>query len=106
MITIIVKNPEQEPLTQSIMGPEVLEELMEGEFEVAHDDHLEGILILVNEEVRGIKPHNFTIEADGSHDWVYGTAIFTAIEDGQLISLNDAQIGMVQEYFAKTRAYK
>ncbi|WP_134700547.1 hypothetical protein [Ammoniphilus sp. YIM 78166] len=106
MITVIVKYPEQEPLTQAITGPERLEELMEGEFEVAHDDHLEGILILVNEEVRGIKPHNFTIEADGSHDWVYGTAIFTAVEDGQLISLHDAQIALVQEYFAKTRAYK
>ncbi|MEW9667780.1 hypothetical protein [Ammoniphilus sp. 3BR4] len=106
MITVVVKVPEQTPEVQIIESVDTLEEIMEGEFELAHDDHLEGISILVNEEVRGIKPHNFTIEADGSHDWVYGTAIFTRLEEGMLKSLTENEIDLIKNYFSKTRAYK
>ncbi|RXT15253.1 hypothetical protein [Ammoniphilus sp. CFH 90114] len=106
MITIVLKQPEQPPTIYHINAIEELEEKLEGEFEVAFDDQLEGISILVNEEVRGLKPHNFTIETDGSHDWVYGTAIFTRIEEGSLQSLTEEQINTIKEYFSKTREYK
>ena len=79
---------------------------MEGEFEIAEDDLLPGIYILVNEEARGIKPHNFTIQTEGTHDWVYGTSLFISMENEQIISLTEQQIAEIKDYFSRTRAYK
>lgn len=106
MIKIIVKYSEQEPLLKEVDSIDQLEEIMEGDFEIAQDDGLSDIYILVNEEARGMKPHNFTIRTEGTHDWVYGTSLFISMEGDKIVSLTDDQVNEIKDYFAKTRAYK
>ncbi len=105
MIQIVVKAPEEAPQLQQISTMDELEELLEGEYEITQDDLLPGIHILINDEARGLKPHNFTIQTQGSHDWIYGTAVFIRLDDNQLSSITNEQAAAVQDYFAKTRAY-
>jgi len=106
MIKTIVKYPEHEPKVEEINSIDQIETWMEGEFEIAEDDLLPGVYILVNEEARGIKPHNFTIQTEGTHDWVYGTSLFIRMEEDQIVSLTDQQIEEIKVYFSRTRAYK
>lgn len=105
MIQIMVKAPEQAPKLHQIDSMDEISDLIEGDYEIVQDDLLPGIHILINDEARGLKPHNFTIQAAGSHDWIYGTAVFVHIKDDQLKSLTDEQAIVIQDYFAKTRAY-
>lgn len=106
MIQVVVKVPEEKPYTQEINSVETLQDIMEGDYELTQDDLLPGIHMLVNEDLRGMKPHNFTIQSNGTHDWVYGTAVFIAIEGEQMITLTEEQIKAISDYFAKTRGYK
>lgn len=106
MIQIMVKAPEEAPQLQQIGSMDELSDLIEGEYEMVQDDLLPGIHIMIDDEARGIKPHNFTIQTEGSHDWIYGTAVFICLsEDNRLSSLTNEQAAAIQDYFAKTRAY-
>lgn len=105
MIQIVVKAPEEAPQIQQMDSIDDLSEWIEGEYEIVQDDLLPGIHIIIDDEARGIKPHNFTIQTQGSHDWIYGTAVFICLQDDQLKSLTDEQSAAIQDYFARTRAY-
>lgn len=106
MITVMLKLPEQDPETREIDSIQTIEEWLEGEFEMIEDDQLSDIHILINEEARGVQPHNFTILSEGAHDWVYGPAVFISVREGQVVSLNERQIKDIKEYFSSVRPYK
>ncbi|RKD24336.1 hypothetical protein BEP19_08035 [Ammoniphilus oxalaticus] len=107
MIKIMLKLPGQEQADpREVKSVQDLEKLMEGEFELTEDDQLPGIYILVNEEARGVKAHNFTIQSEGAHDWVYGPSVMLAMQDDQATSLTEQQIEQIHAYFASARMYK
>jgi hypothetical protein len=100
MITIVIKQPDQAPFEEQRDNLSTLTEILDGEYEMTTDDELEGIALLVNEEVRGVRPNNFTIKTDGFHDWVYGNCVFIGIEGNSFQSLTADQVEQVKQYFS------
>ncbi len=97
MIRVLVKRPHAEAEAAQIESTSALEEIVEGDYEIVHDDRLAGFRLVVNEEARGIQANNFPITSDGYLDWVYGTCVFVR-EDGT--SLTDEDIDTIRSYLA------
>lgn len=76
MITVYVKRPHEAPLSMEIADTDGLNDLVDGDFELITDDHLDGISLVVNEDARGVQANNFPITSDGFLDWVYGPCVF------------------------------
>ncbi|MFY0545541.1 DUF3846 domain-containing protein [Brevibacillus sp. H7] len=97
MITILIKRPHEDAEVLQIADASELEELVGGDYEIVHDDRLDGFHLVVNEEARGIQANNFPISSDGFLDWVYGPCVFVKA-DGSSLSHED--IASIQEYLA------
>lgn len=97
VITVLVKRPHEEAYPLEIRGTDEINELVGGEYELLSDDRLEGISLLVNEELRGVEANNFPVTTDGYRDWVYGTCVFVKA-DGT--SLNEADRDAILAYLA------
>jgi hypothetical protein len=97
VITVLIKRPHDEPETAQITDTSELGDLVGGEWEIIHDDRLEGFRLVVNEEARGVQANNFPITSDGFLDWVYGTCVIVKA-DGS--SLTDADVTLIRHYLA------
>ncbi|GEB32828.1 DUF3846 domain-containing protein [Brevibacillus parabrevis] len=91
VITVYVKRPHEDATIAEIADTDALSELVDGDFEVVTDDHLEGISLIVNEDGRGVLANNFPITADGYLDWVYGPCVFVKA-DGRSLSEDDIRV--------------
>lgn len=88
MITVYVKRPHEPAAAAEVNSMDELQEWVGGDYEVAADDHLDGISLIVNEDARGVEANNFPITSDGYLDWVYGVCVFVK-EDGRSLSEED-----------------
>lgn len=97
MIAVIVKKPHEEAILAEIENTEQLADLVEGDFEVVADDHLEGISLVVGEDARGVQANNFPITTEGFLDWVYGPCVFVKA-DGS--SLTDQDVEHIRKFLS------
>ncbi|USG63432.1 hypothetical protein NDK47_14725 [Brevibacillus ruminantium] len=97
MITVMVKRPHEEAFALQVNNIDDVKELVGGDYELLTDDRLDGISLLVNEELRGIEANNFPITTDGYRDWVYGPCVFV-LANGT--SLTEADMEKVNQYLA------
>ncbi|MED4581328.1 hypothetical protein [Brevibacillus choshinensis] len=92
MITVYVKRPHELAVAVEVEGMDDLQDLVEGDYEVVADDHLEGISLLVNEDARGVEANNFPITSDGYLDWVYGACVFVKADGRSLTEEDQSRI--------------
>ncbi|MEJ8544784.1 DUF3846 domain-containing protein [Brevibacillus borstelensis] len=97
MITVLLKRPHEDAAPLQISDTDDVARLVGGDFELLSDDRLDGISLLVNEELRGVEANNFPVTADGFLDWVYGPCVFVKA-DGT--SLTDEDMEKVRKYLA------
>ncbi|MGG1659735.1 DUF3846 domain-containing protein [Brevibacillus sp. NRS-1366] len=97
MITVYVKRPHEEPFSTEIADTDGLTDLVDGDFEIVADDHLDGISLVVNEDARGVQANNFPITSEGYLDWVYGPCVFVKA-DGH--SLSEENIHRINQFLA------
>ncbi|ATF13098.1 hypothetical protein HPY28_02540 [Brevibacillus sp. HB1.2] len=88
MTTVYVKLPHENAVVREIAGTDELQDLVDGDYEVVEDDHLEGISLVVNEDARGVQANNFPITSDGFLDWVYGPCVFVKA-NGRSLTADD-----------------
>lgn len=97
MMTVLVKRPHEEPMTAQITDTSELEDLVGGEWEIIHDDRLDGYHLVVNEEARGVEANNFPVSTGGFLDWVYGSCVFLKA-DGSSLTEEDQDV--IRRYLA------
>ena len=97
MIMVYVKRPHEDAYKTEIADTDVLNELVDGDFEVVADDNLTGISLIVNEDARGVLANNFPITSEGYLDWVYGPCVFVKANG---LSLTDTDIELIDQFLA------
>jgi hypothetical protein len=97
VITVLIKHPHEDVAPIQIKDTDDVTRLVGGDFEVLADDRLDGVSLLVNEDLRGVAANNFPVTTDGFLDWVYGPCVFVKA-DGT--SLTDEDMEKIRKYLA------